>query len=66
MKDNCAVCGKNTMISSGFHLEGDLNFCGNVCISKYVEIFHKNMIEDLNKQEKRIQKLEKKLKSEKK
>ena len=33
----CGMCGENTMITSGFHLKYNLNFCGNECISAWVE-----------------------------
>ena len=33
----CEMCGENTLIKTGFHLKYNLNFCGNKCISAWVE-----------------------------
>jgi len=33
----CETCNKNTEIATGWHLEGNLNFCSNQCVAKYLE-----------------------------
>jgi hypothetical protein len=58
-KEKCIVCGKNTLVKDGWHLKPNLNFCSYHCIATYIEVFHKNMIKDLNKIEKRLELLEK-------
>jgi len=44
----CVVCGKDSCVSSGFHL-GDLNscnalnFCGHACIADFIEALDKSI-----------------------
>lgn len=54
----CIVCGENTFVGEGWHLKGNLNFCSNKCVAGFIEKTMALMILDLNKQEKRIHKLE--------
>ncbi len=64
----CNVCKKNTLVSEGWHLEHDLDFCSNQCVADFIEKMFDYMvgfINKLNKQEKRIIKIEKKLKVKK-
>ena len=68
--EKCDVCGKNTMVKKGWHLtipqisKGRaiyLNFCSYECVATYIEKNMALMFRDLNDQEKRLLKIEKKL-----
>ncbi len=43
----CDVCAKDTLVENGWHLDGNLDFCSNKCVAKYIEVFHRNMMKDL-------------------
>jgi len=61
----CDVCGKSALTQNGFHLKAgkvDLDFCGNKCIAEYVEKTMTIYLKTLNQQDKRIAKLEKRIK----
>ena len=51
----CIVCKKNSETSHGWHLcEGNLNFCSNKCVARFLERFATRQLA----LEKRIKKLE--------
>jgi hypothetical protein len=65
--DKCEICGKKTNISTGWHLKIKqklhrkqiyLDFCSYGCIADYIEKNMSLMFEDLNKIDKRLDKLE--------
>jgi hypothetical protein len=58
----CDICEKETQVRSGWHLEGDLNFCSNQCVSKYIENNMQELFKIVKRQEQRIYKIEKFLK----
>ena len=60
VKSKCVVCGKNTLVGSGWHLKGGLNFCGDACTAEFIEKEIPRIYKIVMKQEKRIQKLERK------
>jgi len=63
-KDKCAVCGKDSNVRTGWHLEYSngkiLNLCSNSCVAVWVETIMSKMLWKLQEQEKRISKLERK------
>ena len=59
----CNVCGKNTLVSGGWHLNKGLNFCGNLCVTKYIENNMLCLWKRVLHMEKKIVKLEKKVKA---
>ena len=61
----CDYCGKPTYVKEGWHLKAGkiyLSFCSNKCVANYIEKTMVLLFKKLNNQEKRIKKLEKKLK----
>jgi hypothetical protein len=59
-KNTCVVCGKNTLIESGCHLNFGLDFCTVSCLVKYTEILYNDVLKMLEAHDIRIKKLEKK------
>ena len=57
----CEICEKETRISSGWHLEGNLNFCSGTCVAKYIEVNMQEVFKILKNQEKRLSELERKI-----
>ncbi|MEK6881303.1 MAG: hypothetical protein AABY22_16900 [Nanoarchaeota archaeon] len=58
---SCEVCEKETRITTGWHLEGNLNFCSDNCVSKYIEINMQEVFKIVKNQEKRLSELERKI-----
>ena len=58
----CEICEKETRIDKGWHLEGNLNFCSDSCVTRYIEINMRELFKVVANQEKRLSKLEKLLK----
>ena len=35
--NKCVMCGKEADVSTGWHLKGGFDFCGNACVADYIE-----------------------------